>query len=177
MFRKKLLWKLKYAKSLTYKDLGTLNGLTALGLVSPHVSLYPKETCGVSEGQLTKWGEFFIQGKGELPTPRTKGRCTIHQDVFVASIPQHADLLWEIENHLRPNVPGNYPLTKRALHFYQGDPYTFDRIDRTRLTEGNAGANKGYDPLKTPRAGPLNDVSNHCRGLPNQRGTLLLYAR
>src|SRR3990172_5257750 len=48
LFRKKLLWKLKYDRPLTQKDLQAINGLEALGLVS-------------SQNQLTKWGKFFIK--------------------------------------------------------------------------------------------------------------------
>jgi hypothetical protein len=116
-FRKKLLWKLKYDKPLTQKDLGALNGLEAFGLIAG--------------SQLTKWGKFFIQCEGELPTPKSSEPCKIHEDHLIASIPQQADLLWELENHLRPTAPGKYPLTKRALHFHTGDPYILiDLIER-----------------------------------------------
>ena len=115
-FRKKLLWKLKYNKPVTQKDLNALNGLEAFGLAI--------------DGQLTKWGKFFIKGEGELPTPKPSEPCKIHKrsspaddQNFIASIPSHADLLWELENHLRPTAPGIYPLTNRALHFHEGDPY------------------------------------------------------
>ena len=107
-FRKKLLWKLKYDQPLTAKDLGAINGLEALGLWK--------------DGQLTKWGEFFIKGEGKLSTPKPVEPCEIHEDTFLAPLPQQADLLWEIEKHLRPASPGNYALTKRALHFYEKDP-------------------------------------------------------
>lgn len=123
-FRKKLLWKLKYDKALTPKDLGAIHGLDALGLTA--------------DGRLTRWGSFFInpartakrgfeacgvRGEGKAPTPKPSAPCKIHEDHFFASIPQHADLLWELETHLRPSVPGQYPLTRRALHFHEGDPY------------------------------------------------------
>ena len=114
-FRKKLLWKLKYNQRsspvdqpLTAKDLGAINGLKALGLWK--------------DGQLTKWGEFFVKGEGKLSTPKPVEPCEIQEDVFIAPLPQHSDLLWEIEKHLRPASPGNYPLTKRALRFHQQDP-------------------------------------------------------
>jgi hypothetical protein len=120
LFRKKLLWKLKYDqrstpqggsvdKPLTQKDLKAINGLEALGLYK--------------EGKLTAWGEYFIKGKGELPTPKPPTPCQIHQDYFIASLPQHIDLLWELEKHLRPASPGVYSLTKRALQYLQGDPH------------------------------------------------------
>ncbi len=99
-FRKKLLWKLKYDKPLTSKDLGVVNGLEALGVVSP-------------QGQLTKWGEFIIKGEGKLLTPKPNEPCKIHEDTFIAPIPQHIDLLWELEKHLRPIAPGKYPLTNK----------------------------------------------------------------
>lgn len=123
MFRRKLLWKLKYDKPLTSKDLGALNGLEALGLVTG--------------GKMTKWGRFFInpartarkgfeacgvKGEGELPTPKTAQPCKIQEEQFIASIPDHADLLWDIERYLRPKSPGTYPLTKRALQFQSGNP-------------------------------------------------------
>jgi hypothetical protein len=124
LFRKKLLWKLKYDQPLTQKDLQAINGLEAIGLVSP-------------QNQLTRWGKFFIQprthyqksfeacgvkGEGELPTPRPPAPCQIQEERFIASLPQHIGLLWELEKHLRPASPGIYPLTKRALRFLQGDP-------------------------------------------------------
>ena len=108
-FRKKLLWKLKHDQALTQKDRGTINGLEALGLYA--------------EGNLTRWGTFFIKGEGELPTPKPPEPCAIHENHFVAPVAQQADLLWELEKHLRPISPGCYPLTKRALHFHAGDPH------------------------------------------------------
>jgi len=117
-FRKKFLWKLQYDqlsspvdKSLgaSRKTLDALNGLEALGLVS--------------NDQLTHWGEYFIKGQGSLPTPKPIEPCRISEDHFIATVPQHADLLWEIEKHLRPVTPGKYPLTKRALSFHNEDPY------------------------------------------------------
>ncbi len=107
-FRKKLLWKLKYDKPLTAKDLGAINGLEALGLVS--------------EGQLTVWGRFFIKGEGKLLTPKPVEPCKIHEDIFIAPFPQHVDLLWELEKYLRPFSPGKYMLTKRAMRFQVDDP-------------------------------------------------------
>src|SRR6266540_4146317 len=78
-----------------------------------------------------KMGRVFIQGVGELPTPKRIEPCIIHENHFIASIPQCADLLWELENHLRPNAPGKYPLTKRTLHFHEGDPHILiDLIER-----------------------------------------------
>ena len=100
-FRRKLLWKLKYDKPLTQKDLGAINGLEAQGLCK--------------EGKLTQWGKFFIKGEGELPTPKPPEPCAIHENHFVASVAQQADLLWELEKYLRPVSPGRYPLTQRAL--------------------------------------------------------------
>ena len=99
-FRKKLLWKLKYNKPLTQKDMGVVNGLEALGIVT-------------SQGQLTKWGEYIIKGQGKLLTPKPNEPCKIHEDNFLAPLPQHIDLLWELEKHLRPLAPGKYPLTNK----------------------------------------------------------------
>lgn len=121
-FRKKLLWKLKHDKPLTKKDLGALNGLEALGLFK--------------EGKLTQWGKFFltphasecfggacgVKGEGALPTPKPSEPCIIHAENFIAPLPDHTDLLWDLEKYLRPASPGKYPLTKRALRFRQGDP-------------------------------------------------------
>ena len=115
-FRKKLLWKLKYNKRsspvdkpLTAKEMGAITGLEALVLVT-------------SQAQLTKWGEFFIKGEGKLPTPKPVEPCVIHEDTFIATLPQHVDLLWDLEKHLRPASPGIYRLSKRALHFQSADP-------------------------------------------------------
>lgn len=79
VFRKKILWKLKYNKLLTQKDQSALNGLEALGLV--------------------------------------------RNDQLAGFLPDHLELLWELEMYLRPNSPGRYPLTKRALHFHSGDRF------------------------------------------------------
>ena len=118
MFRRKLLWKLKYGKLLTQKDRGALNGLEALGLVAVN-------------GQLTSWGRFFIKGEGDLPTPKPVSPCQIIEEHFTAHLPQHLALLWELESYLRPKSPGIYPLTKRALHLYVGDPYgLIDLLER-----------------------------------------------
>jgi hypothetical protein len=122
LFRKKLLWKLKYDWPLTQKDLKAINGLEALGLVSPHASLKAKEACGTSQNQLTKWGKYYIKCEGELPTQKPPTPCQIQDERFIASLPQSTDLLWELEKHLRPACPGIYSLNKRALRFLQGDP-------------------------------------------------------
>lgn len=108
-FRKKLLWKLKYDKALTPKDLGAINGLDALGLTA--------------DGKLTKWGTIFVKDEGNLPSPRADEPCRLHADLFLAPLPRYADLLWDLETYLRPKAPGVYPLTRRALHFHEGDPY------------------------------------------------------
>jgi hypothetical protein len=100
---------LKYDKPLTQKDQGALNGLEALGLIA--------------KGRLTRWGEFFIKGEGAIPTPKPAKPCQIHNDRFFVSLPQHTDLLWELEKYICPAFPGCYPLTRRALHFYEGNPY------------------------------------------------------
>ena len=107
-FRKKLLWKLKRNRPLTQKDLSAIGGLEALGLYH--------------EGGLTAWGKIFIKNEGALPTPKPVGPCHMEGDHFMASLPQHADLLWEIEKYLRPSSPGIYPLTRRAVRFLDGDP-------------------------------------------------------
>ena len=109
LFRKKLLWKLRFEKPLTHKDLKAINGLEALGLLH--------------EGKLTAWGKYFIQSKGTVPTPRPVESCRIQAQQFIASLPQHIDLLWELEQHLRPVAPGTYPLTQPALQFLGTDPY------------------------------------------------------
>lgn len=108
MFRRKLLWKLRYDQPLTQKDLHALNGLDALGLTA--------------NGRLTKWGEFFIKGKGTLPTPKAAEACVLQEDHLLAPFPRHLDLAWDLETLLRPKAPSVYPLTKRALHFFEGDP-------------------------------------------------------
>lgn len=107
-FRKKLLWKLRYDKPLTQKDLQAISGLQALGLWQ--------------DGALTAWGRFFLKEAGKLPTPQPSMSCLIHNDHFIASIPHHIDLLWELEKQLRPLSPGCYPLTRRAFGFLHGDP-------------------------------------------------------
>src|SRR5690606_5682847 len=107
-FRRKLLWKLQHEKPLTPKDQKAIGGLEALGVYQ--------------NGKLTAWGRYFLQGKGELATPKAAVTCRIHQDQFVASLPQHVDLLWELERHLRPARPAVYPLRRRALRSLQGDP-------------------------------------------------------
>lgn len=107
-FRKKLLWKLKFDKPLTTKDVGVLNGLEALGICQ--------------KGQLTQWGKFFVKGEGQLPTPKPVEACRILEEHFMAALPQHVDLLWELEKYMSPAVPGAYALTKRALKFQGADP-------------------------------------------------------
>lgn len=107
-FRKKLLWKLRYNKSLTAKDHTALNGLDALGLTT--------------NGALTSYGRYFIKNEGNLPSPKPIAPCAIHEENFIAPLPSHLSLLWQLELHLRPSMPGVYPLTKRALHFHNGDP-------------------------------------------------------
>ncbi len=108
-FRRKLLWKLRHEKSLTRKDQRAMNGLQALGLWEG--------------GKLTTWGCFFLKREGKLPTPASPMPCQMHEDHFIASIPHHIDLLWELEKQIRPASPGRYPLSKRALHFLHGDPH------------------------------------------------------
>ena len=110
MFRKKLLWKLKHDQPLTQKDQNALRGLDALGLTN--------------DGKLTKWGAYFIQGDGTLPSPKAKEACQIYEDRFLANLPDYASLLWDLESYLRPKSPGVYPLTKRSLQFFDDDPYT-----------------------------------------------------
>jgi hypothetical protein len=109
LFRKKLLWKLKYDKPLTQKDLGALNGLEALGMAA--------------DGRLTKWGEFFIKREGKSASPKAAEPCSIQEEQFIASIPDHADLLWDLERYLRPKSPGVYPLQTRALQICDRDPH------------------------------------------------------
>lgn len=108
-FRKKTLWKLKYDQTLTVTDMEAMSGIEALGLWK--------------DGQLTAWGKFLIKGEGRLPTPRPPEPCKIQGDEFLVPLPQHFDLLWELESHIRPAAPGKYPLTKRALSFHNGDPH------------------------------------------------------
>lgn len=109
MFRKKLLWKLKYVKPLTQKDQGALNGLDALGLTMT--------------GQLTKYGKFFIKDKGCLSTLKAIEPCVIHNEHLIADLPHHSDMLWDLEKFLRPKSPGVYPLTKHNLQFFNANPY------------------------------------------------------
>lgn len=109
LFRRKLLWKLKYDQSLTQKDRCALNGLDALGFTA--------------NGQLTKCGDIFVKGKGTPPTPKAVEPCVIREERLYVSFPRHLDLAWDLERFLRPAAPGIYPLTKRALQFFDGDPY------------------------------------------------------
>ena len=113
-FRKKLLWKLKYDKSLTAKDRKFLSQLEALGLVK--------------EDKLTTWGRYFLKGEGSLPTPKAPEKCQINGDQFQVPLPQHIDLLWEVERHLRPASPGVYPLTRRALQYSSGNPEELEAL-------------------------------------------------
>lgn len=99
-FRKKLLWKLKYNQSLTTKDNTALTGLDALGLTQ--------------HGKLSKWGKYFIQGEGKLPSKKPVVGCEIVSDEFIADLPTWVELLWKLETHIRPKRPGVYPLNKRA---------------------------------------------------------------
>jgi hypothetical protein len=107
-FRKKIIWKLKYDLRLTPKDRGALYGLEALGMVQGN--------------QLTRWGKYFIQGEGKLPTPLPSRPCHIKDQQFIAALPGHTDLLWELEMFLRPSIPGCYPLAHCALALYSGNP-------------------------------------------------------
>lgn len=116
-FRKKLLWKLKYGrrsglvdKQLTKKDRAALGGLNALGLTE--------------NGELTQWGIFFIRCEGVPPSPKPVDACHVHENRFIAHLPSHVNLLWELERFLQPQAPGVYPLIKRSLQFFDGDPYT-----------------------------------------------------
>ena len=76
MFRKKLLWKLKHDQPLTQKDQNALRGLDVLSLTN--------------DGKLTKWGAYFIQGDGILPSPKAKEACQIYEDRFLAHLPDYA---------------------------------------------------------------------------------------
>lgn len=107
-FRKKLLWKLKYDQPLTAKDRKFLSQLEALGLTQ--------------QDRLTTWGGYFLKGEGSLPTPKAPEPCQIHDDQFQVPLPQHTDLLWDLEKFLRPKSPGRYPLTRKALRSSYGDP-------------------------------------------------------
>jgi len=75
-----------------------------------------------NEGRLTALGKLFIKEEGTFPIPRPPEPCHLNQDYFIALLSQHIDLLWEIENHLRPSSPGRYRLAKRSMRFLQGDP-------------------------------------------------------
>ncbi|MBV6392024.1 MAG: hypothetical protein KPEEDBHJ_01241 [Anaerolineales bacterium] len=107
-FRKKLLWKLRHNQLLTAKDHDALNGLDALGMTA--------------NGVLTFYGKYFIRNEGHLPSPKPIPPCAIHEENFIAPLPSHLSLLWRLELLLRPSMPGVYPLSKRALHFHNGDP-------------------------------------------------------
>lgn len=121
-FRKKLLWKLQHNQTLTAKDRAALNGLDALGLTS--------------NGALTLYGKYFIQNEGKLPTPKPVSPCAIQGNRFIAQLPLHLGLLWRLEHYLRPSAPGVYPLHKRALQFYNGDPQVIIEL----LKEGLQGS-------------------------------------
>ena len=105
-FRKKLLWKLKYNRSLTAKDQAALNGLNALGLTA--------------NGTLTRWGKFFIKNEGTIPTPRPIPPCQIENNIFSAPLPSNFSLLWQLEHYLHPSQPGKYPLCSK--NFLNSDP-------------------------------------------------------
>ncbi|MCI0555607.1 MAG: hypothetical protein L0287_32075, partial [Anaerolineae bacterium] len=129
-FRKKMLWKLRYDQPLTQKDLKAINGLEALGLYQRSTpqsgSADQRSSLVDKEGKLTAWGEYFLKDKGELPTPKATASCQIREDQFIGSLPQHIDLLWQLEKHLRPARPAIYSLTRRALQYgvaSQGDPH------------------------------------------------------
>lgn len=107
-FRKKLLWKLRHNQHFSAKDHAAFYGLDALGITA--------------NGALTSYGRYFLQNEGNLPSPKPIPPCAIQEENFISSVPSHLSLLWQIELHLRPIMPGVYPLTKRALHFHYGDP-------------------------------------------------------
>jgi hypothetical protein len=108
-FRKKLLWRLKYNKSLTHKDKTAAQGLNALSLTK--------------DNALTQWGKIFIQNDGKLPTaPPHTPPCWLNQATFNAPLHLHVDLLWRLETYLRPSHPSQYPLNKRTLR--NSDPQT-----------------------------------------------------
>ena len=100
-FRRKLIWKLKWDKPLTQKDLRSTSGLEALGLVEGE--------------QLTTWGRLLIKGEGSFPTPLPEQPWQIEGDQLAASISHKTELLWDLETYLRPCRPGKYPLTPQAL--------------------------------------------------------------
>jgi hypothetical protein len=121
-FRKKLLWKLRHNQLLTIKDHAAFNGLDALGVTV--------------NGVLTSYGRYFIQNEGNLPSPKPVAPCVIQEEQFLASLPSHLNLLWQLELHLRPCMPGVYSLTKRALHFHNGDA-----LELIQLLEGGMKSN------------------------------------
>jgi hypothetical protein len=143
-FRKKLLWKLQHNRLLTAKDHAALNGLNALGITA--------------NGALTLYGKYFIQNEGNLPSPKPIDPCAIQKEQFIAPLPSHLNLLWRLEQHLRPNAPGVYPLHKRALRhgfdklnptaqdnalqFHHGDPHAIMELLEEGLKE------KIPDPIK-----------------------------
>jgi WYL domain len=127
-FRRKIVWKLKYGLSLTSKDRGALHGLQALGMVHGD--------------QLTCWGKFFIKGEGKLPTPLPPQPCYIRDQHFVASPPDHIEILWDLEAYLRPAGPGRYPLTRRALSLYSGNPEQLITLLEQGLGESVPGQTK-----------------------------------
>lgn len=107
-FRKKLLWKLRHNQPVTAKDQAAFNGLDALGITA--------------NGALTSYGRYFIQNEGNLPSPKPIVPCVIQEEQYITHLPSHLNLLWQLELHLCPSMPGVYPLTRRALHFHNGDP-------------------------------------------------------
>lgn len=128
-FRNKLLWKLQHNQLLTAtpscvrcrEDHTALNGLDALGITA--------------KGMLTLYGKYFIQSEVNLPSPKPIAPCAIQKEQFIAPLPTHLHLLWRLERYLRPNVPGVYPLHKRALQFNHGDPHAIIQL----LEEGLKG--------------------------------------
>jgi hypothetical protein len=134
-FRKKLLWKLQFDQHLTAKDIAALNGLDALGLTADRT--------------ITRWGRFFIKGEGKLISPKPATPCFIDGNQFIAHLPSHIDLLWKIELHLRPNSPGVYLLTKRSLHFHNGDPHVLIQLLEEGLQEELPARTKAF-LLKQP---------------------------
>ncbi|MEW5941740.1 MAG: WYL domain-containing protein [Chloroflexota bacterium] len=119
--RRKLLWKLRFDKPLTQKDRLALNGLHALGLLDGE--------------KLTAWGRFFIKGEGALPTPQMPKPCQLNGDRFIASFPQHVDLLWDLEKILRPCAPGVYPLPSLRASAGRVAPCSSGHIETKRAKQ------------------------------------------
>lgn len=66
-------------------------------------------------------GSTLFKGRVTAHAPPHQ-RCHIQDQHFVASLPGHIDLLWELEMYLRPIGPGRYSLSRRGLNLYSGDP-------------------------------------------------------